>query len=330
MTSLPAPRPPRTDNLDTVTSADTLHHRVLCLTQGLPLITRRRVITALLLLVFCILFTQWRAAITRNRSIPDAPFRIAGNLYSVGHTGVTSFLLVGPDGHVLIDGGFPEHGPLIVESIAQLGFDIEDVEILLNSHGHSDHAGSLQYLQEASGAEMWVSRGDSAVMANGGRGDKAMGGMRHAWHAGLLRFPAPRIDHVFSDGDTIRVGPIEVVAHVTPGHTQGCTSWGIRLVDEGREFEAVSICSLTLFPFVSLESDSYPELPDDFEETFRKLRSLEPDIFLGSHSAWFRMHTKNRMRSEGGDSVAPFIDPEGYEAFIAGAERVYLERRQPR
>lgn len=288
--------------------------------------TRRRIVGIVLFLIAGLLVTQWRAAIKRNRTIPDQPFRIAGNLYSVGHTGVTSFLLVGPDGHILIDGGYPEHGPLIVESIEQLGFDIEDVVVLLNSHAHSDHAGSLRYLQEASGAELWVSRGDSAVIATGGRGDDALGAMRYAWHVGALRFPAPRIDHVFSDGDTIRVGPVEAVAHVTPGHTRGCTSWGLPLVDQGRELLAVSICSLTLFPFVSLDSNSYPELGADFEETFEKLRRLDPDIFLASHSAWFRMHTKRRMRSEEGDPVAPFLDREGYEAFIAGAERVYLER----
>lgn|SRR5574341_646425 len=99
----------------------------------------------------------WRSAIKRNRSVPDEPFRIAGNLYYVGATGVTAFLLTGPEGHVLIDGGYPETAPLIMASIARLGFDITDVRVLLNSHAHSDHAGGLRALQEASGAELWIS-----------------------------------------------------------------------------------------------------------------------------------------------------------------------------
>jgi len=131
---------------------------------------------AIALVVFA--FTQWRAAISRGRSVPDEPFQIAGNLYYVGHTGVTAFLLTGPDGHVLIDGGYPENAPLIIESIAKLGFDIADVKVLLNSHAHSDHAGGLRALQEASGAELWISTGDAPVI-------------RGRWPGGPRPRPAP-------------------------------------------------------------------------------------------------------------------------------------------
>lgn len=293
------------------------------------LLTPRRLVALALLVLLAFAFTQWRAAIKRNRSIPDEPFRIAGNLYYVGHTGVTAFLLTGPEGHILIDGGYPEHGPLIIESISKLGFDIRDVRILLNSHAHSDHAGSLRDLQEASGAELWVSQGDSAVMAHGGRGDEALGPARFAWYLGALRFPVPRIDHTFADGDTIRLGPVEVVAHVTPGHTRGCTSWAIPVTEGDADLLAVSICSLTLFPFVSLDSGTYPEIRADFEVSFEKLRSLPADIFLASHTSWCDLLGKNRRRSEASDSIAPFIDPDGYNAFIDRAERAYLERAAP-
>lgn len=293
---------------------------------GRSFLTRRRVMSLALILLVGFAFTQWRAAIERNRTIPDEPFRIAGNLYYVGHTGVTAFLLAGSEGHILIDGGYPEHGPLITESISKLGFDVRDVRILLNSHAHSDHAGSLRDLQEASGAELWVSHGDSAVMADGGRGDTALGPARFTWYAGLLRFPAPRIDQTFEDGDTVRVGSALAVAHVTSGHTRGCTSWEIPLQEGELELLAVSICSLTLFPFVSTNSGAYPELRTDFEASFQKLRSLPADIFLASHTNWADLHRKNRERSGNDDSIAPFIDPEGYQAFIDRAERTYMER----
>src|SRR5690349_14094459 len=93
---------------------------------------RRLILIGVAAALVAFLFSQWQAAIRRNRSIPDAPFRIAGNLYYVGATGVTSFLLTGPEGHVLIDGGYPETAPLIIASIAKLGFDIKDVKVLLN------------------------------------------------------------------------------------------------------------------------------------------------------------------------------------------------------
>jgi len=101
------------------------------------------------------------------------PFQIADNLYYVGATGVTSFLLTGPQGHVLIDGGYPETAPLIIASIARLGFNIKDVKVLLNSHAHFDHAGGLRELQQASGAELWISEGDAPIMAAGGAADRA-------------------------------------------------------------------------------------------------------------------------------------------------------------
>lgn len=268
-----------------------------------------------------------RSVAKRNRSVPDEPFRIAGNLYYVGHAGMTAFLVTGPEGHVLIDGGYPEHGPMIIQSIAKLGFDITDVEVLLNSHAHSDHAGGLRDLQEASGAELWVSEGDAEVMAAGGAGDPARPGpLRFVARLGGLRFDAPRVDHRFEDGDTVRVGPIELTAHVTAGHTRGCTSWSFPVRVEGRELLAVNICSLTLFPFVSLvEPEAYPGIRADFERSFRTLRALPADIFLASHSRWFDLNGKRRAQADAQNSTNPFIDREGYLAFIDEAERRYRE-----
>lgn len=268
-----------------------------------------------------------RSAAKRNRSIPDEPFRIAGNLYYVGHAGVTAFLITGPEGHVLIDGGYPEHGPLIIESIAKLGFDIRDVEVLLNSHAHSDHAGGLRDLQEASDAELWVSEGDAKVMAAGGAGDPARPApLRFLARLGGLRFDAPRVDRRFEDGETVRVGPIELTAHVTAGHTRGCTSWSFPVRVGERELLAVNICSLTLFPFVSLvEPEAYPGIRADFERSFRTLRALPADIFLASHSRWFGLDGKRRAEAEA-DPRNPFIDREGYLDFIDQAERRFREQ----
>jgi len=270
----------------------------------------------------------WRSAIKRNRSVPDDPFRIAGNLYYVGATGVTAFLLTGPEGHVLIDGGYPETAPLIIASIARLGFDIHDVQVLLNSHAHSDHAGGLRALQEASGAELWVSEGDAHVMAAGRNADDpALGPLRLlSGVLGLGRFPSPRIDHRFKDGETIRIGPLELTAHVTAGHTRGCTSWSFPVHDGDRELLAVDICSLTLFPFVSLvEPETYPGIRSDFEHSFSTLRSLPADIFLGSHASFFSMKRKLLERVDAENPADPFIDRAGYFGYIDRAEQRFRE-----
>jgi metallo-beta-lactamase class B len=265
--------------------------------------------------------TLWSSAIRKNRSVPDEPFRIAGNLYYVGATGVTAFLLTGPEGDVLIDGGYRETGPLIIASIRKLGFRITDVKVLLNTHAHDDHAGGLRAVQEASGAQLWVSEGDAEVMARGQNGaDPALGPLRHV--ARLFgSFPPPRIDHRFTDGQVIRVGPIELTAHITPGHTRGCTSWSFPVRDGARTLLAVDVCSLTLFPFVSLvPPESYPGVRADFEHSFETLRSLPADIFLGSHASFFNMGAKRRRLAAAPDSANPFIDHAGYLRYIDQAE----------
>jgi metallo-beta-lactamase class B len=265
---------------------------------------------------------QWQAAIKRNRSVPDEPFQIADNLYYVGATGVTSFLLTGPEGHVLIDGGYPETAPLIIASIAKLGFNIRDVKVLLNSHAHSDHAGGLRELQEASGAELWISEGDADAVATGSGADAALGRLGILRFFGLFRFPAARVDHRFKDGAVIRLGPLALTAHVTAGHTRGCTSWSFPVRHGDRELLAVDICSLTLFPFVSLvESEAYPGIRSDFERSFSTLRSLPADIFLGSHAEFFDMDRKRRERAKAKDPAELFIDRDGYLSFIDRAEK---------
>jgi metallo-beta-lactamase class B len=269
------------------------------------------------------LFIQWQAAIKRNRSVPDEPFQIAGNLYYVGSTGVTAFLLTGPAGHVLIDGGYPETAPLIVGSIARLGFDIADVKVLLNSHAHFDHSGGLRELKQASGAELWVSEGDADFIEAGGAGDRTYGPFRYL---GLGRFPATHVDHRFKDGDTIRVGPIALTAHVTAGHTPGCTSWSFPVRHGERELLAVSICSLTLLPFMKLvEPESYPGIRSDFERSFSTLRSLPADIFLGSHGSFFDLDRKRSERAAAKDPTEPFIDRPGYLKHIEMAEKRFRE-----
>ena len=266
---------------------------------------------------------QWQAAIKRNRSVPDEPFNIAGNLYYVGSTGVTAFLLTGPDGHILIDGGYPETAPLIIGSIRKLGFKIKDVKVLLNTHAHFDHSGGLRELQDSSGAQLWISEGDADLIARGGRGDRAYGPLRFL---GIGRFPAPRIDHRFKSDTTIRVGPIAVTAHVTAGHTPGCTSWSfpVRLGD--RDLLAVDVCSVSLLPFMSfVEPESYPGIRSDFERSFKTLRGLPADIFLGAHGSFFDLERKQRDSMNAKDPAGPFIDRAGYLEYIDAMEKRFRD-----
>ena len=263
-------------------------------------------------------YRNWREASKSGGQRPAEPFRIAGNFYYVGANDVTAFLLTGPEGHVLIHGGYPGTPPMIIEGIAKLGFDIADVKVLLVGEPHADHTGGMAELQKVSGAELWVSEGGADMVAKGGVGDRFLGPFSFLGYLPFLRYPAPHVDHRFMDGDAIRLGPIEITAHVTAGHTRGCTSWSFPVRDGDRELLAVSLCSLTLPPALSL--GEYPEIRADFERTFRTLRSLPADIWVTTHARDFGRYRKFRERAIAKNPVDPFIDREGYRAYIDSAE----------
>jgi metallo-beta-lactamase class B len=132
---------------------------------------------------------------------------------------------------------------------------------------------------------------------------------------GLLRYPAPRVDHRFSDGDTIRVGPTALVAHVTGGHTRGCTSWSFPVRDGDRVLDVVSACSL-----VVLQGMRYPEQRADLERSVRVLRSLPADVWVTSHARLWGRYRKFVARDTAGNPAEPFIDPDGYRAYVDSAE----------
>ncbi|MEO8563321.1 MAG: subclass B3 metallo-beta-lactamase [bacterium] len=265
------------------------------------------------LLVF--LFTKWKEAGDRGGQLYAEPFRIAGNLYYVGANDVASFLITGPQGHVLIDGGYPGTATMITASIATLGFDVRDVRVLLNSEPHFDHAGGLAALQKASGAELWASDPSADAIASGGDDPDMMLPIRMLMWAKLLSYPAARVDHRVRDGDTIRVGPIAITAHITGGHTRGCTSWSFPVRETDRVLNVVSACSL-----IAMGGSRYLEQRADFERTFRVLRSLPADIWVSSHARLFGRYRKFVARATAKNPADPFIDPAGYRAYIDSGE----------
>ena len=260
-----------------------------------------------------VLYPKWQAGNRRGGQKYATPFRIAGNLYYVGANDVTSFLIAGPEGHVLIDGGYPATPSLILASIAELGFDIKDVKLLLNSEPHYDHGGGLADLQKASAAKLWASEPSSAALRAGGY-DRDIPFPLRAW-TWMFRYPEARVDHRFKDADTIRVGPIAITAHITGGHTRGCTSYFFPVRDGDRVLNVVSACSL-----VMLQGTGYPGYREDFQQTFRVLRSLPADIWVTSHGRLWGRYRKFAARDTARNPADPFIDPEGYRAYIDRGE----------
>lgn len=304
----------------------------------LPETRRVRVIlgvSAGLVVVLIVLAVLWKQASNHGGQRDVEPFRIAGNLYDVGADDVASFLLTGPKGHVLTDGGCPGTAPMIRASIEALGVDTRDVRILLTIHYHFDHAGGLAALQEASGAELWVSEGDAGAAASGGD-DRALGILGLLVWTGMARYPRPRVDHRFQDGDTIRLGPIALTGHVTPGHARGCTTWTFPVPDDDRQLLAGLVCGVGMPLMVQLFGfESYPQVQADDERSFQTWRSLPVDIFLAPHARAFGRWRTFQARAGAEDPVAPIIDPEGYRAPIDDTERRFRaavaqsEKRRP-
>ncbi len=279
-------------------------------------LTRRRVLAAFgVLSVALLLLGRWLNATKVGGQGPAEPFRIAGNFYYVGATDASAFLLTGPEGHVLIDAGYPTTARLVMASIATLGFDIKDVKVLLNSEPHPDHAGGLGILQQASHAELWASDASAYTLASGGDDPDMILPLRALARIGVGGYPAMRVDHRFKDGDTIRLGPLALTAHITGGHTRGCTSWSFDVRDGDRVLHVVSACDLG-----RLATSQYPGQQADLERSFQVLRGLPVDVWVTCHARWWGRYRKYVASAAAKDAVEPFIDPEGYRAYIDAAE----------
>jgi metallo-beta-lactamase class B len=218
------------------------------------------------------------APVYQAMTAPQAPFQIADNLYYVGASDVTSYLIVTGGGKlILLDGGLGQTAPQILANIRKLGFDPRNVRILLNSHAHFDHAGGLAALKAATGAMFLASDGDAPVLAAGGTNDFAL---KNA------AFPPIKADHPVVDGMKVALGGVTLTAHITAGHTKGCTTWTMPVTIEGETKEALFLCSLTVLPQFRLIGDpNYPNQADDFVKSFATLKTLKCEVFLASHGS---------------------------------------------
>ena len=254
---------------------------------------------------------------SREMNQPVPPFRIVGNLYYVGAKEVCSFLITTPQGHIILDGGFAETAPQIRRNVAELGFKIEDVKILLNSHAHLDHAGGLAELKRKSGARLVVSAGDSELLRNGGHGDFRFGD--------TLLFPPITVDQIIGDGETVQIGDQKLTAWLTPGHTKGNTTWVTKISDGAKSYDVVFAGSPTALDYKLVGKESYPGIATDFEKTFAVLKRLPCDIFLSDHGSFFHFLEKREclIRSENSN---PFIDPDGYKRFVAHYEKEFHDK----
>lgn len=254
---------------------------------------------------------------SRSWNRPVEPFHIIGNIYYVGATEVSSFLITTPKGHILLDSGFAETVPLIQNNFKKLGFKIEDVKILINSHAHYDHAGGLALLKELTGAKLMSSEADAALLANGGKGDFQWGDE--------LSYKPVKADRLLRDNDKVEMGGVAVTARLTPGHTKGSLTWTMKVEEAGKQFDVVFASSTSAPGYKLIDNQKYPGIIEDYAHTFQLLKSLPCDVFLAPHGSIFSMLEKARQLKQD-EKNNPFIDPKGYRNFIERTEKAYLQQ----
>jgi metallo-beta-lactamase class B len=249
-------------------------------------------------------------------STPFPAHHIIDNVYFVGTEALGTFLITTPAGHILINSDFESTVPAIQRSVAELGLEFADIEIVLGSHAHGDHMEADALVKELTGATVMAMAEDVPAL-------RAMrpSGREHP------------IDRILRDGDQVTLGGTTLTAHRTPGHTKGCTSWALEVEEDGREYDALIVCSFGVNDnYVLVGNPDYPEIAADYAATYAKARRIPVDVFLGSHGFFYGMSEKYaaaQQRRPGEPN--PFVDRAGYLAHIAAQEQRFatmLEAQQ--
>ena len=250
---------------------------------------------------------------------PYPPFRIAGNLYYVGSRGLANYLITTPKGHILINSDLEENVPLIKASVEKLGFKFTDIKILVISHAHWDHDAASDTIKKLTGARYMVMDADVSVVESGGKTDF------HYGNDSKTFYKPTKVDHVLHDGEKVKLGDTVLTAHLTPGHTRGCTTWTMKVEEAGRTYDVVIIGSPNVNEGYRLVNNTtYPQIAADYEKMFRVLKSLQCDIFLGAHGDYYGLESKYARFKK--DGLAVFVDPEGYKKYVADKEQEFKSK----
>jgi metallo-beta-lactamase class B len=276
---------------------------------------RRKISIRACLLVFLLALAGGLSAQSNSdwtESFP--PFRIAGNLYYVGSKGLASYLITTPEGNILINSDLEANVPMISASIEKLGFHFKDTKILLISHAHWDHDAGSAMIMRMTGAKYMVMDADVSVVESGGKTDFQYG------NAPGSLYPPAKVGRMLHDGGEVKLGGTVLVAHLTAGHTKGCTTWTMKVTDGGKTYDVVIVGSPNVNPGYKLvDNPAYPQIAEDYERMWRVLKSLPCDIFLGAHGSYFGLEEKYLESKE--DGAKRFVDPDGYKRFITQKEQ---------
>ena len=238
---------------------------------------------------------------------PFPPHKVIANVYFVGTAELGSFLITTPEGHILINSDFETTVPVIRASVEKLGFRFTDIKILLGSHAHGDHMQGDAMVKELTAARVMAMEQDVPAL------QKMMPGGK----------PHP-IDKILHDGDEVTLGGTTLVAHLTAGHTKGCTTWTMKAKEGDKTYNVVILGSIGVNPgYILVNNKDYPQIADDYIRSFKVLRALPCDVFIASHGRFYDLAAKFPKLGNGPN---PFIDPEGYKAHLDLQEKNFYAK----
>jgi len=247
---------------------------------------------------------------------PFPAFRIVGSLSYVGTYDLACYLIVTPAGNILINTGLASSGAQIRSNIETLGFRFADTKLLLATHAHFDHVAAMAEVKRLTGARLAATEPEVALFESGGKADFRFGDDKSAW------FEPVHVDEKLQDGQKIGFGGMELIVHLTPGHTKGAASYEFTVRDEGRDYRVLIANLPSINPGVTLlENPKYPNIAAEYAHSFAILKELHPEIFLASHASQFGLHRKYQP----GDTYQPirFIDPAGYRAAVDSLQAAF-------
>jgi len=241
---------------------------------------------------------------------PFPPHKVMDNVYYVGTTMLSSYLITTPEGHILLSSNYEASVPVIQAGVEQLGFNFKDIKILISGHAHPDHIEGDALVKELTGAEVVVGRLEVPDVQ----------AFKHP------KGKTQPIDRIVDEGETVSLGGMTLTAHVLPGHTKGCVAWSMPMTEAGKSYYGFFECSLNGQFLKYVGNTDYPGIVDDMRGSYQKAKTFPVEVFLSSHGVFYGLDAKyEKLQARKPGDPNPFIDPSGYQSHVAEFEKIFLD-----
>lgn len=259
---------------------------------------------------------DFMAVVMKKWTAPFEPFQLVGNIYYVGTDGIAVYIIKTSQGLILMDTAMPQSTGMIKDNIAKLGFKVADIKYILNTHAHLDHTGGFAEIKQQTGAELIAGERDKPLLEGG----YYPGDEKNA----DLGFPPVKVDRTVKEGDKVTLGDVTLIAHETPGHSPGCTSWEMTVSDSDQDRKVLFFCSGTVALNRLVGNPTYAGIVDDYRSTFAKVKAMKVDVLLGPHPEVYGMQDKRAAMKDAAEN--PFVKPGENVTYVTSLEEDFTKQ----